>query len=75
MLSNAGVPTDYFNTETMKNAFMNEGKWKGMDNPQPGDVVWFDWDRDGVTDHVGIVKSINDDGSKTRICRSCEGEV
>jgi hypothetical protein len=63
VLSNAGVPADYFNTETMKRAFVDEGKWKGMDNPQPGDVVWFDWDRDGVTDHVGIVKSVNDDGS------------
>ena len=63
VLSNAGARTDFFNTETMKNAWVNDGKWKGLSNPQPGDVVWFDWDRDGVTDHVGLVKSINADGS------------
>ena len=47
----------------MKNAWVADGKWKGMSDPQPGDVVWFDWDGDGVTDHVGLVKSINSDGS------------
>ena len=63
VLSNAGAPTDYFNTETMKRAWMAEGRWKGTSDPQPGDVVWFDWNRDGVTDHVGLVKSVNADGS------------
>jgi cell wall-associated NlpC family hydrolase len=40
-----------------------EGKWKGRANPQPGDMVLFDWNGDGVSDHVGIVKRVNGDGS------------
>jgi peptidoglycan hydrolase-like protein with peptidoglycan-binding domain len=40
-----------------------EGKWKGQSNPQPGDLVLFDWNGDGTADHVGIVKGVNSDGS------------
>ena len=29
--------------------------------PAPGDIAFFDWDGDGVSDHVGIVESC--DGS------------
>lgn len=32
--------------------------------PAPGDIVFFDWDGDGVSDHVGIVESC--DGSTVR---------
>jgi peptidoglycan hydrolase-like protein with peptidoglycan-binding domain len=41
----------------------SDGKWKGRSNPQPGDRVLFDWNGDGVADHVGIVKGVNSDGS------------
>lgn len=27
-------------------------------NPRPGDIVFFDWGRDGVADHVGIVEEV-----------------
>jgi len=37
------------------------GTW--THSPQAGDLVLFDWDGDGVADHVGIVKSVNGDGS------------
>ena len=37
------------------------GTW--THSPQPGDLVLYDWDDDGVSDHVGIVKSVNSDGS------------
>ena len=40
-----------------------EGKWKGRSSPQPGDLVLFDWEGDGVADHVGIVKSVNSNGT------------
>lgn len=40
-----------------------QGKWKGRSNPQPGDLVLFDWDRDGRADHIGIVEKVNADGS------------
>ncbi|MEM7756553.1 MAG: peptidoglycan-binding protein [Cyanobacteria bacterium P01_A01_bin.40] len=28
-------------------------------NPQRGDIVFFDWGRDGVSDHVGIVEEVH----------------
>ena len=45
------------------NQLKTEGQWKGKHNPQAGDLVLFDWDHDGTSDHVGIVKSVNPDGS------------
>ena len=39
------------------------GNWKGKNNPQPGDFVLFDWNHDGVADHVGMVKTVNRDGT------------
>jgi surface antigen len=44
-----------------------QGRWKGKNDPQPGDLVFFDWDGDKSADHVGIVKSVNGDGSITTI--------
>jgi peptidoglycan hydrolase-like protein with peptidoglycan-binding domain len=41
----------------------SDGNWKGKSNPQPGDIVLFDWDGDGVPDHVGIVKGVNSNGT------------
>lgn len=49
------------------NKLVAEGKWKGRNDPQPGDLVLFDWDQDGVADHVGIVERDNGDGSITTI--------
>lgn len=47
-------------------------KWfreKGQlfNTPQVGDVVFFDWRRDGVSDHVGIVEAVNANGTITTI--------
>lgn len=39
------------------------GTWKGRSNPQPGDLVLFDWDGDRQADHIGIVEKVNADGS------------
>lgn len=33
------------------------------DNPQLGDLVLYDWDDDGWSDHVGMVASVEADGS------------
>jgi peptidoglycan hydrolase-like protein with peptidoglycan-binding domain len=41
----------------------SDGNWKGRSNPQPGDLVLFDWDGDRVADHIGIVERVNADGS------------
>ncbi|MGL5922178.1 CHAP domain-containing protein [Chroococcidiopsis sp.] len=35
--------------------------------PAVGDVVFFDWGKDGVSDHVGIVEAVNLDGTVTTI--------
>lgn len=62
----AGIPLDQYNCETLKNAMEDQGKFKTSD-PKPGDLVFFDWDGDGTADHVGIVKSVNADGTLTTI--------
>ena len=45
------------------NELKANGTWKGESNPQPGDLVLFDWDGDRVADHIGIVESVNADGT------------
>lgn len=42
--------------------FRAAGRWY-YDNPLPGDLVIFDWDADQWGDHVGMVASVEDDGS------------
>ena len=38
--------------------FKDRGQWQGRDYaPRPGDIIFFDWENDGLADHVGIVKS------------------
>ena len=37
--------------------FQSNGKWKDNTySPTAGTIIFFDWDRDGVSDHVGIVE-------------------
>ena len=37
--------------------FKSNGKWKDNSySPAAGTIIFFDWDRDGVSDHVGIVE-------------------
>ena len=39
------------------NWFKSNGKWKERDyQPSAGAIIFFDWDGDGVSDHVGIVE-------------------
>jgi hypothetical protein len=38
--------------------FRAQGQWQsGGYNPSPGNIIFFDWDGNGVSDHVGIVES------------------
>lgn len=53
----AGLPGAY--TPTMLAAGKKAGKAVATKDAKPGDVVYFDWGGDGVTDHVGIVESNN----------------
>ena len=37
--------------------FKSHGKWKERDyQPSAGTIIFFDWDGDGISDHVGIVE-------------------
>ena len=39
--------------------FIERGQWQGRDyEPSPGDIIFFDWESDGLADHVGIVKEV-----------------
>lgn len=39
--------------------FKEHQQWKPRGSiPQPGDIIFFDWENDGVSDHVGIVERI-----------------
>ena len=41
--------------------FIERGQWQGRDyEPSPGDIIFFDWESDGLADHVGIVESVED---------------
>ena len=38
------------------------GQWQGRDyTPVPGDIIFFDWENDGIADHVGIVELVEND--------------
>ena len=40
------------------NWFRDKHRWaNGSYSPKPGDIIFFDYEKDGVLDHVGIVKS------------------
>lgn len=52
---------------SIKNKLAASGNWKGRNDPQPGDIVLFDWDHDGVSDHVGFVKQVNPNGTITTL--------
>ena len=42
--------------------FKNKGQWQDSGyTPAPGDIIFFDWDGDGYSDHVGIVERVEGD--------------
>ena len=65
--SQAGKETNSPYCPTFVQQLKKQGRWKGHANPEPGDIVFFDWDGDKSPDHVGIVKSVNGDGTITTI--------
>jgi len=67
VFTKAGIKTNSPYCPTFIQQLKKQGRWKGKRNPQAGDIVFFDWERDGKSDHVGIVKHVNNDGSITTI--------
>ncbi len=47
------------------NWFKKRGQWGTA--PKKGAIVFFDWEGDGVSDHVGIVEAVNSDGTITTL--------
>ena len=40
--------------------FKNAGIWKGKTKPKEGWIITYDWDGDGVADHIGMVEKITE---------------
>jgi len=38
--------------------FKNKGIWRGLEKPSPGDIIVFDWQKNGWKDHIGFVEKI-----------------
>ena len=54
--------------------FQAQGKWQGAGSvPSPGMIIFFDWDYDGCSDHVGIVESC--DGTTVHTIEGNSGDA
>lgn len=54
--------------------FQAKGKWQsGGSVPTPGTIIFFDWDHDGASDHVGIVESY--DGTTVHTIEGNSGDA
>lgn len=44
----------------MTNWFKRQGRWypRGKYTPVPGDIIMYDWDASGDSDHVGLVETV-----------------
>lgn len=58
------------------NWFKSRGRWQGRNyTPRGGDIIFFDWDGNGVGNHVGIVESVSGgvvntiEGNSSDACR------
>ena len=56
--------------------FKEHDQWQSRTyTPKAGDIIFFDWEHDGETDHVGIVESVSDgyvhtiEGNTSNSCR------
>ena len=66
----AGIPTDTVPVNAGCQAWIVSLKEAGLYRdtsytPVPGDVVFFDYEQDGHSDHVGIVEAVTDDSIST----------
>ena len=66
-LNYADVPADYFPREASSQDWIGELKYLNLYEkadeytPAPGDLIFFDWERDGAADHVGLVEKVDND--------------
>jgi cell wall-associated NlpC family hydrolase len=71
----AGIIPKFAGCEWQGEAWFKErGQWQERGyTPQPGDIIFFDWDGDAVSDHVGIVESC--DGSTIHTIEGNSGDA
>lgn len=71
---NSGVVLKFSYCPTGANWFKSQQRWQDRSYlPAPGDIIFFDWHGDGVTDHVGIVKSC--DGERVYTIEGNSGDM
>ena len=57
-----GTGTKFASVQNGIDFFKSKGRWiNGGEEPAPGDLIFFDWEPDGLRDHVGIVTQVIDD--------------
>ena len=57
-----GIAPSFAMVKDGANWFKDKDQWKdGGSTPAPNDLIFFDWEGDGVLDHVGIVTAVVDD--------------
>ncbi|MFC4507003.1 MULTISPECIES: CHAP domain-containing protein [Streptomyces] len=61
---NADVVGQYAYCPSHVNFFKNRGQWhKASETIKPGDIIFFDWNDDGVADHVEIARAASAPGA------------
>ena len=57
----AGILPKELNVIPYVEWFRERDQWQYMDyEPRPGDLIFYDWESDGLADHVGIVERVED---------------
>ena len=70
----SGIILKFCYCPTGENWFTSQQRWQDRSYlPMPGDIIFFDWHGDGVTDHVGIVK--NCDGERVYTIEGNSGDM
>ena len=55
----AGIIPKHAACQSGADWFKSHGQWKPRDYiPSPGDIIYFDWNSDGHTEHIGIVERV-----------------
>jgi len=58
---NAGIIPKFSSCEDGVRWFKDRGQWQDhIYAPSPGYLIFFDWNGDGIADHVGIVERVED---------------
>lgn len=78
----SGAMPKFANCDAGISWFKARGQWQGRGYvPNPGDIIFFDWNHNGESDHVGIVESCNDntvytvEGNANNACKQLSYSV